>query len=81
MTEIRKPTYTGPVALVITAAVGGIVFVLTVWWLMTTNDQGSKVCDKAVAMLLNAKDLVDVYRAGVLVHEVDCRISRRAKDW
>jgi hypothetical protein len=35
------------------------------------------VCDQAVDTLLNSKDLVEVTRAGFIVHRLECSISQR----
>jgi hypothetical protein len=60
---------------------GGVVAIVLVSGLGNLSGRQNRVCDKAVDMLLHSKDLADVYRAGVLVHEIDCAISRRATDW
>ena len=36
-----------------------------------------KVCDRAVEMLLTSRDPVELQRSGILIHELDCGISRR----
>lgn len=36
-----------------------------------------RLCDHAVDMLLHSNDLVEVTRAGVIVHEIPCGIGRR----
>lgn len=35
------------------------------------------ICDSAVATLMSTHDLVELQRAAVLIHELDCDISRR----
>ena len=36
-----------------------------------------KACDRAVEALLTSRDPVELRRSGILVHELDCGISRR----
>ncbi len=36
-----------------------------------------KVCDRAVDALLNSRDPIEVQRAGILIENLDCSVSRR----
>lgn len=36
-----------------------------------------KACDRAVEMLLTSRDPVELQRSGILIHELNCGISRR----
>ena len=36
-----------------------------------------KACDRAVEMLLTSRDPIELQRSGILIHELDCSISRR----
>ena len=36
-----------------------------------------RLCDRAVDALLHSKDLVEVQRAGIIIHEANCGIGRR----
>jgi len=40
----------------------------------------TRACDAAVNQLLNSKDEVEVRRAGIIVHELDCGIASRMPD-
>ena len=36
-----------------------------------------RACDRAVEVLLTSRDPVELQRSGILIHELDCSISRR----
>ena len=36
-----------------------------------------KACDRAVETLLTSRDPIELQRSGILIHELDCSISRR----
>ena len=36
-----------------------------------------KACDRAVEVLLTSRDPIELQRSGILIHELDCSISRR----
>lgn len=43
----------------------------------STDRAARKTCDRAVDMLLTSRDPIELQRSGILVHELDCGISRR----
>ena len=49
--------------------------------LVVDHDDGAagRLCDQAVAALLHSKDPVELQRAGIIIHELSCGISRRAE--
>jgi hypothetical protein len=68
------------------AMLGGIAIVaapLLIVSLITGQPIGStweakqRLCDRAVEALLHSSDLIEVKRAGIIIHEVDCAIGRR----
>ena len=63
------------------AAIVGAGALMRVLVLGSSDDVGTRLCDQAVAALLHSKDPVEVQRAGIIIHEVGCGISRRAGDW
>lgn len=36
-----------------------------------------KACDRAVEVLLTSRDPIELQRSGILIHELNCGISRR----
>ena len=42
-----------------------------------SSDPEVRLCDVAVDTLLHSKDLTEVTRAGIIVHEVNCGIGKR----
>jgi len=36
-----------------------------------------KACDRAVETLLASRDPIELQRSGILIHELDCSVSRR----
>ncbi len=36
-----------------------------------------KACDRAVELLLTSRDPIELQRSGILIHELNCGISRR----
>ena len=42
-----------------------------------SDDAARRLCDQAVAALVRSKDSVEVERAGIIIHELNCEISRR----
>ena len=36
-----------------------------------------KACDRAVEVLLTSRDPIELQRSGILIHELNCSISRR----
>ena len=36
-----------------------------------------KACDRAVEILLTSRNPIELQRSGILIHELDCSISRR----
>jgi hypothetical protein len=42
-----------------------------------SKDAASVMCDKAVATLLNTRDLVELTRADILIRSLNCSISPR----
>jgi hypothetical protein len=59
------------------AVVGGAASVLVLAMAFPSEGPERRLCDRAVAGLLHSKDLVEVERAGIIIREVNCGISRR----
>jgi hypothetical protein len=65
--------------------IGGIGVVVLIGsmviWATTSYDAAaSRACDLAVTALLHSKDLVEVQRSGILIHELDCAVGRRIRN-
>ena len=43
----------------------------------TPVTEQSKVCDRAIDMLFNSRDLIEVQRAGILIDNIGCSVSKR----
>ena len=56
------------------AAFGIVLFVVMP---DNTDRAARKTCDRAVEVLLTSRDPVELQRSGILIHELDCSISRR----
>jgi hypothetical protein len=65
--------------LIIVFGVGVATWLLLDFAFPFGSDSASRLCDQAVATLLHSKDQVEVVRAGIIVYEVGCGISRRWK--
>ena len=46
-------------------------------WVPGYQEAGRRLCDRAVDALVRSNDLVEVQRAGIIIHELDCSIRRR----
>lgn len=60
-------------------AAGGVIILIELF--AFPNDAAERaLCDQAVPALLHSKDLVEVQRAGIIIHELNCAIGRRLKE-
>jgi hypothetical protein len=51
-------------------------------WLVWPSEQSRAVCDWAVTELFHSDDSLEIERAGIIIHILDCSVSRRIpKDW
>jgi hypothetical protein len=65
-----------PLALV--PIVGGATLAMLAQMVAFPHDTAeSRLCDQAVEALLHSHELIEVERAGIIIHEVNCGIGRR----
>ena len=76
---LRFPWSSGT-GLLLGAVVGGAASVLVLAMPFPSEGPERRLCDRAVDALLHSKDLVEVQRAGIIIREVKCAISRRLID-
>ena len=68
------------VAAFATALLAGGLSTLVLWHVVPSRGQLAKrraLCDQAVSTLLKTGDLIELQRAGFLVRQLDCSITRR----
>jgi hypothetical protein len=83
-----KPSARGPVAFALLVGGAATIAWMMLHWMSLTKvgdlipipkktDPEVQLCDQAVDALLHSKDLVEVTRAGIIVHEIPCGIWKR----
>jgi hypothetical protein len=68
------------IRLIVTALLGAMFMAGVLYLLLGSPTASSHLCDRYVDALLHSKDPLEVQRAGIIVHEVSCSITRRAGD-
>ena len=63
--------------MLIPAALGACSLVVLFSLFGTDLGAARRACDRAVEALLTSRDPVELQRSGILIHELDCSISRR----
>lgn len=67
------PSLIAMVILVMVATSGVVILVMP----DDTDRAARKTCDRAVELLLTSRDPIELQRSGILIHELNCGISRR----
>jgi hypothetical protein len=78
-TEKRWPLRAGPLLFFAAMVFAGGVFTWLVWDSLSDGQLAKRraLCDQSVSALLTSTDLIEVQRAGFLVRQFDCSITRR----
>jgi hypothetical protein len=67
-----------PIIIPLLVLLGALAAVFAGLYFSFPDDRAAhRLCDQTVAALLHSKDQVEVIRAGIIVYEVGCGISRR----
>ncbi len=63
------------------AVLGAVVVFAEVHYVLSVyprlHPERTRLCDREVAILLDSRDAIDLQRAGILIRELDCNVSRR----